>query len=204
MPSERSIVSTALSAALGQVWECIEFWTPLTSVIIILWLLYRPDHFYPTVDSAVLATLNLTTDEPPNLQYDLAVNVSFRNSHSRLSIRYLDISATAFCGSGTKLGPADDALPTPFRQGPKNTTVLHPAFRGMVAVDSMVTAWLKKELEAGMVHVNLRLSLTIKYRVMWPFIEIFFYKYDCWLRFPPPGLAAPAIFDAGTRCWVVN
>ena len=58
MPSERSIVSTALSAALGQVWECIEFWTPLTSVIIILWLLYRPDHFYPTVDSAVLATLN--------------------------------------------------------------------------------------------------------------------------------------------------
>ena len=82
--------------------------------------------------------------------------------------------------------------------------VLHPAFRGTTAVDSMVTAWLKKELEAGMVHVNLRLSLTIKYKVMWPFIEIFFYKYDCWLWFPPPGLAAPAIFDAGTRCWVVN
>lgn len=106
-------------------WQCVQFWTPLGTTVIILWLLYRPDLFYPTVDSAVLTALDLTKNrqQQPSLRYDLAVDLSFRNSNRFLSIWYLDISATAFYNGTTKLGPAFDALPTPFCQGPKNTTV---------------------------------------------------------------------------------
>lgn len=122
-------VAKALAACLVGLfkcaWQCVEFWTPLTVIFLLLWLLYRPDQFHPRVDSAVLAALDLEPP-PPNataqLRYDLAVDLSFRNSHGRLTIRYLDVGATAFYNT-TKLGPADDALPAPFHQGPKNTTV---------------------------------------------------------------------------------
>lgn len=80
--------------------------------------------------------------------------------------------------------------------------MLHPAFRGTVAVDSMVAAELKRELAAGTVHVNVRVLLTLMHKV-WPISEIVFYKYDCWLWFPSPSVAEPAIFDAGTRCWAI-
>lgn len=118
-------------------WMCVQFWTQFSITFILLWLLYRPDRFHPRIDSAVLAALHLTAAAPPppanatedqpssrqQLVYDLAVDLSFRNAHRRLSIRYLDVGATAFYGD-TKLGPADDALPL-FRQGPKNTTVTY-------------------------------------------------------------------------------
>ncbi|CAL4896082.1 unnamed protein product [Urochloa decumbens] len=179
-------------------WQCVQFWTPLTVIVILLWLIYRPDRFRPRVDSAVLAALQL--DQPAQqLRYDLAVDLSFRNSHRRLTIRYLDVGATAFY-NGTKLGPADDALPAPFRQGPKNTTVLHPAFRGAVAVDSGVAAELEGELAAGTVHLRVSVALTLMYKV-WLAKDVFFYKYDCWLWFPPPANDTPAVFNAGTQCW---
>lgn len=57
-----------------------------------------------------------------SLRYGLAVDLSFRNSHRRLPVRYLDVGATVFYND-TRLGPADDSLPAPFYQGPKNTTV---------------------------------------------------------------------------------
>ncbi|KAL6619662.1 hypothetical protein ACP70R_034801 [Stipagrostis hirtigluma subsp. patula] len=186
-------------------WQCVQFWTPLTVTVVLLWLIYRPDRFRPRVDSAVLAALDLDaapatgTGQQRLLRYDLAVDMSFRNSHGRLSIRYLDVGATAFY-NGTRLGPADDALPAPFRQGPKNTTVLRPAFRGAVAVDAGVAAELERERVAGTVHVRVSVALTLMYKV-WLAKEIFFYKYDCWLWFPPPANRTPAVFDAGTHCW---
>ncbi|CAL4990991.1 unnamed protein product [Urochloa decumbens] len=182
-------------------WHCTQFWTTLSISAIVVWLVYRPNHFQPNVDSAVLNTLNLTATG--GLRYDLAVDMSFRNSHRGLKIQYLDVSAIAFY-NGTTLGPANDALPAPFRQGPKNTTVLHPKFQGMVAaVDSCVAAELERELAAGTVHVRVSASLTIKYKVGL-IKQISFYKYDCWLWFPPPQVNAPAIFDAGTRCWLAK
>ncbi|CAN6326424.1 unnamed protein product [Urochloa humidicola] len=185
-------------------WQCVQFWTPLTAIVIFLWLLYRPDRFHPRVDSAVLAALavdpaNVGEASTRQLRNDLAADLSFRNSHSRLTIRYLDVGATAFY-NGTKLGPADDALPAPFHQGPKNTTVLHPAFRGAVTVDAGVVAELERELTAGTVHVRVSVALTLMYKV-WLAKDVFFYKYDCWLWFPPPANATPAVFNAGTQCW---
>ncbi|KAL6864675.1 hypothetical protein ACP4OV_015826 [Aristida adscensionis] len=194
-----------LSPLFQCAWQCVEFWTPLTVTVVLLWLIYRPDHFRPRVDSAVLAALdvvpagNASAATDRLLRYDLAVDMSFRNSQRRLTIRYLDVGATAFY-NGTKLGPADDALPAPFRQGPKNTTVLRPSFRGAVAVEGGVAAELERERAAGTVHVRVSVALTLMYKV-WLAKEVFFYKYDCWLWFTPPANATPAVFSAGTQCW---
>ncbi|CAL4979346.1 unnamed protein product [Urochloa decumbens] len=191
-------------------WHCTQFWTTLSISTIIVWLIYRPHRFYPTVDPGILYAFNLTapgnaTGQLPSLRYNLAVDISLRNSHRGLKLQYLDIGATAFY-NGTRLGPANDTLPAPFRQGPKNTTirrVLHPTFQGtLAAVDSSMAAELERELAAGTVHVRVSISLTIKYKV-WLIKHISFYKYDCWLWFPLPHVNAPAIFhDAGTRCWL--
>lgn len=64
----------------------------------------------------------------------------------------------------------------------------------------MVAAELERELAAGTVHVRVSVSLALLYKV-WLFSEVFFYDYDCWLWFPSPRDASPAVFDAGTRCW---
>lgn len=78
--------------------------------------------------------------------------------------------------------------------------MLHPAFRGAVPVDSGVAAELVRELAAGTVHVRVTVELTLMYKE-WLAEEVFFYKYDCWLWFPPPANVTPAVFNAGTRCW---
>ncbi|CAL5008284.1 unnamed protein product [Urochloa decumbens] len=206
--SRSKIMSSILDPKLlaGEAMGCVEFWSPLGLTVIVLWLLYRPDRFHPTVDSAVLSAHHLTanaSNRPTSLRYDLAIELGLRNSHRRLSIRYLDMSATAFY-NGTRLGPTTDALPTPFRQGPKNTTVLHPAFRGTVAVDSIVAAELERKLAAGMLHVTVRVSMTLLYKV-WLVSEIFFYDYDCRLCLPPPrDDAAPAVADGATECMAVS
>ncbi|CAL4990853.1 unnamed protein product [Urochloa decumbens] len=65
-------------------WHCTQFWTTLSISAIVIWLVYRPYYFHPNVDSAVLNTLNLTTNST-GLQYDLAVDMSFHNSGTSTS-----------------------------------------------------------------------------------------------------------------------
>uniref|UniRef100_N1R577 Uncharacterized protein n=1 Tax=Aegilops tauschii TaxID=37682 RepID=N1R577_AEGTA len=90
--------------------------------------------------------------------------------------------------NGTSLGLAGNSLPGSFQQGPKNTTVLHAVFQGMVTVvDVQVQEGLAKELErergSGAVRVRVRVDLTIMYKVIVK--EIFFYSYECYLPFTP-------------------
>lgn len=92
---------------------------------IILGLAFSPYRFHPVVDSAILAAFDISTPPPKStnaLRYNLSVDLSFRNSHRHLSFRHLDVAATAFYGD-FMLGFPDRTFPTPFRQGPKNTTV---------------------------------------------------------------------------------
>ncbi|KAF7046885.1 hypothetical protein CFC21_055880 [Triticum aestivum] len=166
------------------VWQCVQCWTPLSLTVLLLWLLYRPDRFHPTVDSASLASLDLNGN---SLRYNLAVDLSFRNSNRLLSISYLDVGASASY-NGTSLGLAGNSLPGSFRQGANNTTVLHAVFQGMVMVaDVQVQEGLAKELErergSGAVRVRVHVDLTIMYKVIVK--EIFFYSYECYLPFTP-------------------
>ncbi|CAN6237230.1 unnamed protein product [Urochloa humidicola] len=195
-----SAVTCAGTCAL----ECVQFWTPLSLTFLLLWLLYRPDRFHPYVDDAVLAALDLAHDHDNAssiVHYDLSVGLNFRNPHSRLSIKYLDVGATAFYNR-TKLGSAVNSLPS-FRQPPKNTTVWHPAFRGVAVLSGEVAAQLGRERAAGVVPVRVTVYLTLMYKV-WPVKDVVFYKYDCWLWFSPPRKDAPALFHGdGKHCWRV-
>ncbi|CAL4990852.1 unnamed protein product [Urochloa decumbens] len=178
-------------------WHCTQFWTTLSISAIVIWLVYRPYYFHPNVDSAVLNTLNLTTNST-GLQYDLAVDMSFHNS------------GTSTSGPPPSMVEPSSAPPTTPSRHPSakdqktQPYVLHPTFQGTVAaVDSSVAAELERELAAGTVHIRVSASLTIKYKVGL-IKQISFYKYDCWLWFRPPQVNAPAIFDAGTRCWLAK
>uniref|UniRef100_A0ACD5V8Q2 Uncharacterized protein n=1 Tax=Avena sativa TaxID=4498 RepID=A0ACD5V8Q2_AVESA len=180
-------------------WGCAQMWTPISLTFLIYWLVYRPDQFHPHTESAVLAVLDLTNNASA-IQYDLAVDLSVRNSH-RLPIRYLDVAASVFY-NGTRLGPTDDPLHG-FVQKPKNITVLHPAFHGVVNVDSDVVAQLQRERAEGTVHLRVTVSLTVMYKV-WSVKDVFFYKYDCWLWFTTPHNGKPTHFHGnGTVCWRV-
>nr|XP_034589094.1 NDR1/HIN1-like protein 10 [Setaria viridis]TKW19480.1 hypothetical protein SEVIR_4G022700v2 [Setaria viridis] len=195
---EYSPVFKCLASCCQCAWGCLELWTPLSVTFIMYWLIYRPDHFHPRIDSAVLATLDLTN---ATIRYDLAVDLSFRNTR-RVAIRYLDVAASVFYNDNM-LGPTDDPLPS-FFHGPKNTTIFHPTFHGVVPVDPAVAAELQREIEAGTVHIRVTVSLTLMYKVL--FVrDVFFYKYDCWLWFPPPRNHTPALFpgNGGTKCWRV-
>uniref|UniRef100_J3M4T9 Late embryogenesis abundant protein LEA-2 subgroup domain-containing protein n=1 Tax=Oryza brachyantha TaxID=4533 RepID=J3M4T9_ORYBR len=148
--------------------KCAWPWTALAVAIVVVYIFYRPDRFYPRVDSGVLAALRLAApadhrQERQVLHYDLAVDLSFRDAHRRHSVRNLDITATAFYGH-TMLGHSDTALPSPFRQGPNNTTV-HPSFRGAVFVYSDTAAELEREIASGTVHVKVRVKLSVRTRV---------------------------------------
>jgi len=77
-------------------------------------------------DSAVLAALDSSTTPPPDstdaIRYNLSVDLSFNNSHPQVEIQYLSVAVAAFYGD-FMLGLPDRTFPTPFSQGPSNTTV---------------------------------------------------------------------------------
>ncbi|MCL7039025.1 hypothetical protein MKW94_023098 [Papaver nudicaule] len=94
-------------------------------VCLILFLAVIPyQHMKFYVNDASLAEFYLTNDDM--LHYNLAVNISVRNSNKIERIGYNSISSKAYC-YGDSL--TSYSLPS-FRQGTKNTTLLYPVFQG--------------------------------------------------------------------------
>ncbi|KAI3893335.1 hypothetical protein MKW92_017776 [Papaver armeniacum] len=80
------------------------------------------------VNDASLAKFYLTNDDI--LHYNLSINISVRNSNKIERISYQGIRSEIFCyGKNLALVP----LPS-FRQGTKNTTLLHPVFQGQTSL----------------------------------------------------------------------
>ncbi|KAI3975811.1 hypothetical protein MKX01_001027, partial [Papaver californicum] len=77
---------------------------------------------------ASLTNFYLTNDDI--LHYNLALNISVRNSNKIERITYHDIISSTSC-YGENLGSV--SLPS-FRQGTKNTTLLQPVFQGQKLV----------------------------------------------------------------------
>ncbi|KAI3963025.1 hypothetical protein MKW98_028965 [Papaver atlanticum] len=77
------------------------------------------------VNDASLAKFYLTNDDI--LHYSLSINISVRNSNKIERISYQGIRSEIFCyGKDLALVP----LPSSFRQGTKNTTLLYLVFQG--------------------------------------------------------------------------
>ncbi|KAI3909197.1 hypothetical protein MKX01_034941 [Papaver californicum] len=80
------------------------------------------------VNDASLAKFYLTNDDI--LHYNLAINISVRNGNKIERISYQGIRTEIFC-----YGKVLDLVPSPsFRQGTKNTTLLHPVFQGQTSL----------------------------------------------------------------------
>ncbi|KAI3887591.1 hypothetical protein MKW92_020279 [Papaver armeniacum] len=80
------------------------------------------------VADASLTRFNLTSDGI--LHYDLTFNITVRNSNKKIGIWYEQLESTTSC-YGKDLGLVSL---TPFRQGPKNTTLLRPVLQGITSL----------------------------------------------------------------------
>lgn len=83
--------------------------------------------------------------------------------------------------------------------------VLRSSLQGRVAVFPGVAAELERERAAGLLHLRVRVSMELRYTVRTIKRLAHSYRYDCSLWFqPPPSVAEPAVFDAGTQCLPVE
>ncbi|KAK3137729.1 hypothetical protein QOZ80_5BG0456440 [Eleusine coracana subsp. coracana] len=166
--------------------------------------------YHAAVDSAVLAALDTSnssssssansTDAAAIVRYDLSVNLSFWN-RGPVSIWYREIAVAAFYNGSAMLGVPDQMPPPPSGHGrAKNSAEWQAKLKGAVAVYPSVAAELERERAVGMVHVQVRASVSVA-RKVWPFVPIVYGSYDCWLWFNNP---PPAIFDQRTKCFPVK
>ncbi|KAE8099242.1 hypothetical protein FH972_017239 [Carpinus fangiana] len=95
------------------------------SVFVVL-LILTPKSFKIHVTDAFLAQFNLTTNNY-TLHYNLALNISIRNSNKRIGFYYDTIHANGYYYYPYRFGAVSL---TPFYQGHKNTSVLSPVFHG--------------------------------------------------------------------------
>ncbi|WOL17721.1 hypothetical protein Cni_G26514 [Canna indica] len=153
-------------------------------IVLVLWLVFRPNELNAHVDSASLTQFNFSTANN-NLEYDLSLDLSIRNPNKRISIYYDYLEAQPFY-NGDRFGFTND-LPT-FYQGHKNTTVLRPVFRGSQILfgDSVATTYAREKGE-GYYYVDVKLYAKLRVKV-WIF-KIHYKRphIDCTLKLPVPG-----------------
>uniref|UniRef100_J3M4T6 Late embryogenesis abundant protein LEA-2 subgroup domain-containing protein n=1 Tax=Oryza brachyantha TaxID=4533 RepID=J3M4T6_ORYBR len=174
--------------------------------VYLLWLIYfRPYEVCPHVDGAALAVFDLAGPAPGGgnasttaLRYDLALNISFFNSHDINRVRFGHLTAGLYY-NGTKMGPSDDTLPS-FKLRPRRRRVVYPALRGRASnVSDAVVESLARDRAEGRLNLDVRVKTTLTYRI-WPSKATYYYEYDCWLQFAaPPGNGTPA-FTGGFNC----
>ncbi|KAH7663545.1 Late embryogenesis abundant protein LEA-2 subgroup domain-containing protein [Dioscorea alata] len=172
-------------------------------IVLILWLILRPNEIKPYVETATLSTFNLSTNTNNNstnfLTYNLTMDLSIRNPNKRISF-YYDYIETQALYDDSRIG---FKILDPFYQGKKNTTVLHPEFSSRTAVlgDSVVTTY-KREKGEGFFYVNVKVYTRMRLKV-WLFkIHGFKPEFDCSLKLPAPtsGGSSPVSTFERTKC----
>lgn len=152
-------------------------------IVLVLWLVFRPNEIKAYVNTADLSQFNLSNNA--NLQYNLSLNMSIRNPNKRIGIYYDYIEARAMY-DGSRFGYTP--LPT-FYQGHKNTTELFPEFKGQTLVlgDSVSTTYNREKGE-GFYYVDVTLFTRIRLKVWIAKIRAKPH-IDCTLKLPVPGKA---------------
>ncbi|KAJ6790520.1 NDR1/HIN1-like protein 3 [Iris pallida] len=153
-------------------------------IILVLWLLFRPQRVQVHVESATLTQFNLTNTTNA-LAYNLTMDVSIRNPNRRVAFYWDRIEARAIY-DGYRFGY--DALPA-FYQGHRTTTTLHPAFRGQQAAPGSVAGTFEREKGEGSFYVQVELSTKLRIKVL-RFVKLGHFKprkIDCVVKLPVPG-----------------
>jgi hypothetical protein len=164
--------------------------------VLVLYLLFKPKMITATVDSASLATFNLSSSTS-TLTYDLAVAMTVRNPNKRVGLYYDGVEALAlYRDQRFGYAPLDS-----FYQATESSTKLTPAFRGQQLLQGDATAAEFRSDQAGgtfAVDVALTAKLRVKvwgtFRVRGPKVKLI-----CNLSVPAPGASNASPFQS-TDC----
>ncbi|PIA54380.1 hypothetical protein AQUCO_00900728v1 [Aquilegia coerulea] len=130
--------------------------------VLVLWLVYRPTEIKVHVVNATLREFNLT-DNNNQIRYNLALDMSVRNTNRKIGVYYDRIQADAFYEGEWFAGTEIDT----FFQGRKNTTMIHPVFQGTSSIrlsGSDITRF-DRERSDGTFNIDVRLNLRIRFKV---------------------------------------
>lgn len=165
-------------------------------LLLILWLVFRPNELKVYVEDATLTSFNLNNNS--TLNYNLSLAVSIRNPNRRISIYYDQLEATALY-DGNRFG-YDGSLPL-FFQGHKNTTTVSPKFEGQAVSLGAVSGTFEREKGEGNFYVQVKMNAKIRLKVRFVKVGHFKPKFNCNVKLPlPPAKGgSPPAFER-TRC----
>ncbi|KAI4300567.1 hypothetical protein L6164_033932 [Bauhinia variegata] len=128
--------------------------------VFLFWLIVRPNEVKVHVTDASLTRFNYTNN---TLRYNLAFNMTIRNSNKRLGIYYDNIEARALYQDARF--DSDDL--TPFYQSHKTTNYLNHTFQGqqVLVLGSSETSEFNKEKSDGVYNVDVKLYLKIRFKL---------------------------------------
>ncbi|XP_008780731.2 NDR1/HIN1-like protein 10 [Phoenix dactylifera] len=200
VPPQRSYQSVGRSSSCGPCSLLCSLFKFLISIVIIfgiivlvLWLIFRPDQLKVYVDSASLTQFNLSSSN--NLQYNLNLSMSIRNPNKRIGIYYDYVEPRAYY-DGDRF--AFTTVP-PFYQGHKNTSMIYPVFDGQqVLLGDSVNTTYNREKSEGYYYVDIKVYSRLRAKVAIFKIRYTKTKIDCSLKLPVPG-SSSAAFER-TKC----
>ncbi|KAG6522900.1 NDR1/HIN1-like protein 3 [Zingiber officinale] len=152
-------------------------------VILVLWLVFRPNQPKARVETASLTQFDLANST--TLSYNLSFDLTVRNPNRRMSFYYDRLEARAEY-DGDRFGFTN--LPT-FYQGHKNTTVIRTIHFGgtQPMFGDSVDETYRRERSEGFYYIDVKVRAKMRVKV-W----IFKLRYnrphiDCTLKLPVPG-----------------
>lgn len=149
---------------------------------LIVWIMLRSNAVKFQIHEAQLSQFNLDL-ENNNLNYNLSLNLSIRNSKSSLGIHYDKFEANVYY-MNQRLG-SSVSMPL-FYQGHKNTTVLVALFEGqhLVLLDRNGRNKFEDDMKIGVYRIDVKLKINFRVMILhlvtWPMKPI----VRCHLRVP--------------------
>ncbi|KAM0065452.1 putative Late embryogenesis abundant protein, LEA_2 subgroup [Helianthus debilis subsp. tardiflorus] len=148
---------------------------------LIFWFIFRPNAPKFHVDNATLTQFTMSSTNN-TLNYNLVVNMTFRNPNRRLGIYYDNIEATTmYSGQRFSTQEVDG-----FYLGHKKEKYIGPVFKGeqVMVFDGGDRSKYELEKSDDVYKIDLKLKLKISYKVLWMKTPKFKAKYECDLKVP--------------------
>ncbi|MQM22507.1 hypothetical protein Taro_055560 [Colocasia esculenta] len=163
-------------------------------IVLILWLVFRPNAVKVYVEEASLARFDLSANG--TLAYTLNMTVSVRNPNRRIKIYYDYIEARAIY-DGSRFGFT--TLP-PFYQGRKNTSMLYPLFNGQQLALGTVATTFNREKGEGTFNIDVKVHTKVRFKVWFIKSNKYTPDVDCSLKFPVPTASGSPSKVQRTKC----
>ncbi|XP_008241415.1 PREDICTED: NDR1/HIN1-Like protein 3-like [Prunus mume] len=157
------------------------------------------------VTDASLTQFNFNNTDNSTLHYNLALNITIRNSNKKVGIDYRRIQVIA--NYRKKTFAMMNLTSAPFYQGHKNTTTLHAVLEGqqLVVFGESDISQFNSDTTASIYSIDLQLALQVRARYFSSkTAEYPSSKIDCKLQVPlSDNETSPSGFNV-TMCWNVH